>query len=189
MTLPLRVPYAKYVALPTWNGQHWDVRIEDYDERHRSDTTACRLGQVRFTTRTTLGVLYGYPPSLDMVWVEPILPPEAETALAHAGSQPTPEPAKVATAAAALRDMGLCRHDIALVLSDRGLPDPLPSPVEAGPDPGVFGLHRSQDVASSTCCQPGTVADGVQGMDALVLALVADDDNRCSVCIPAYWAP
>lgn len=33
----------KYWAIATWNGKQWDVRIEDYDQRHRGDTVADNL--------------------------------------------------------------------------------------------------------------------------------------------------
>lgn len=117
----MKVPYAKYVAIPTWDGQQWQVRIEDYDYEYRGDTTAVRLAQVGPKASDLLGASFGIYPHPIEVSVEPHLPEQVEAALQDAKARGPHATRQVDAIVAGLRQTNMSGHDIAALLAERAL--------------------------------------------------------------------
>jgi hypothetical protein len=112
---------AKYWAITQWDGHQWLVRVEDYDEVHRGDTTARRLDQVAPNASAVLGAQFGCDSSLVEVAVEARLPDQLEDALQAAERYVAHAAIEVESFVAALRQTGLPGHDIATLLAVRSL--------------------------------------------------------------------
>lgn len=117
----MKPPGAKFVALASWDGQQWQVRVEDYDDVHRGDTTAGRLDEVPQSVRVFLiDQLMVYLPDLP-VWVEPQLPKPIQYALQVAEDYVAEAARQVEDIATALRQANVPGHDIAAILAERAL--------------------------------------------------------------------
>lgn len=111
----------KYWALATWDGQCWQIRIEDYDEIHRADTTAQTLAEVGPIASTVLAVMFGCHPDHVEMSVEARLPDTVTTSLRAAEglvAQATPH---VQSAVIGLRHAHVPDRDIATILAARPL--------------------------------------------------------------------
>jgi hypothetical protein len=149
MSHTLKVPYAKYVALPSWDGQQWAIRVEDYDYIHRGDTTARRLDQVAYATSVLLAFQFGCHPSHMRVSVEPCLATEIDDALDRAAAHSGHPASEIKAVAAALRQANMCRHDIALLLAERGVQQAPSRPLLIGnTEIAGEGLHHWPDVTA-----------------------------------------
>jgi hypothetical protein len=190
----VKIAHAKYVALPSWDGQKWQVRVEDYDYRHRGDTTAGRLDQVAPNARLLLGAQFGCHPDLLEVSVEPALPEEIENALQVAEGYVAEAARHVDAVVAAMGQANVCGHDVAAVLDERSLHAAPQRPLLIpNSELAAYGLSRRRDVIAVewpddrvvlTCCRacveidPGPWERQPDGTSAAVYA----SDRRCDVC-------
>lgn len=152
----------KYWAIAHWDSteRQWWVRIEDWDDHHRGDTTAPTLGQVAVNASMVLATLIGF---LVPVTVEAHLPDEIagtvqgiERLIADAARQ-------LDTVVGALRQAGMSGHDIAAFFAARPL--------------------------SVTACQallvPNTeiAARGLRGRpEVIAIEWTNDEDELCTYC-------
>lgn len=190
----MKIPYAKYVALPSWDGQQWQVRVEDYDYQHRGDTAAGRLDQVGPNASVLLAAQFGCEPSQVTVSVEPELPKEIDHALQVAEGHVAEAARQVEAVVMALRRGNMCGHDVALLLAERVLraaPErPLLIP---NSEIGSYGLSRRPDVVAVewpdqqvvlTCCRrcvesnPRAWENHPDGTSAAVY----EPRRRCDMC-------
>jgi trans-aconitate methyltransferase len=111
----------KYWAIATWNGQQWDVRIEDYDERHRGDTQADNLELVTKNASAILAFEFGCHPDHLTLGREIRLPAPVAEALDAAEGFIASAAACLCGANTALRQAGVPEADIATLLAERKL--------------------------------------------------------------------
>ncbi|MGH9213049.1 MAG: hypothetical protein ACRD2C_20615 [Acidimicrobiales bacterium] len=112
---------AAYIAVPSWDGQQWQVRVQDWNDQHRGDTSAPRLDQVAPNAALLLGARFGCDPDLLAVSVEPELPKEIEHAFEVAEAYFAQGANDVEAAITALRQIDVCGHDIAAIVGERDL--------------------------------------------------------------------
>jgi hypothetical protein len=111
----------KYWALATWDGQQWQVRIDDHNEMHRADTTASTLAEVGPIASMVLAALFGCHPDHIAVSVEARLPDTVTTSLRAAEglvAQATPH---VQSGITGLRHQRVRDSDITTILAARPL--------------------------------------------------------------------
>lgn len=112
---------SKYFAVASWNGRCWDVRVMDYDDRHRASTTAERLEYVQQNASAVLGFEIGCLPEQVNVPVQVVLPetvgPFMDTAERHVAIAST----CLGTVVDLLKQHGMPHEDINALLSMRAL--------------------------------------------------------------------
>lgn len=191
----MRPPGAKYVAFPTWDGQQWQVRVEDDDDEYRGDTSGGRLDEVPDSVRVFLaGQLGVYIPDMP-VWVEPQLPDQVEHALQHAEGLVRHAAKEVDTVVAALLQAGMFGHDIAALLAERSLQD-LPQRPLLIPNSEIaaHGLAHRPDVIAVqwpdtdvvlTCCRTCIETNRRPWQnepDGTSAAIYEERTVRCDIC-------
>jgi hypothetical protein len=154
----VKAPDARFFALASWDGQQWEVRVEDHDDVHRGDTTAGYLDEVPDSVRVVLiDQLGGYVPDLP-VWVEPQLPKPIQYALQIAEDHVADAARQVEDVATALRQANVPGHDIAAILAERALyaapQRPLLIP---NCEIAAYRLGRRPDVAAVEWPERGTM--------------------------------
>ena len=112
---------AKYWGVATWNGQQWDVRIEDYDQGHRGDTTADNLELVTKNASAILAFDFGCHPDHLAIGREIRLPVPIDDCLNAAEGFVASAADCLQGALSALQQAGLTKADIATVLAERKL--------------------------------------------------------------------
>ncbi|MGH9209201.1 MAG: hypothetical protein ACRD2C_00800 [Acidimicrobiales bacterium] len=190
----MKVHNAKYVALPSWDGQQWLVRVEDYDYVHRGDTTAGRLEQVGPNASLLLAAHFGCDPSHVRVSVEPQLPKEIEHALQVAEGHVADAARHVDAVVAALRQADMSGHDIAALLTERALQAAPQRPLLIpNSEIATYGLDRRPDVIAVewpdvevglTCCRACVEANHRpwESWPDGTSAAVYDARVRCDIC-------
>lgn len=112
---------SKYLAVASWNGRLWDVRMLDYDDRQCAITTAERLVAVQQNASAMLGARIGCLPEQVMVQVEVALPdtvvPFVDTAERHVALASS----CLGTVVDILKQHGMTREDISALLTMRAL--------------------------------------------------------------------
>lgn len=197
----MRIPGATYVARPSWDGQQWQVRVEDYDDVHRGDTTAGRLDQVGPKAAALLAAQFGCLPSHLRVSVEPELPKPIAYALQVAEDSVAAAARQVEDVATALRQGNVPGHDVAAILAERALyAAPRRPLLIPNAEIAAYGLsHRPEVVAIEwperetvfTCCRTcvewrsGPWQNQREGTSALVY----DARGRCDLCGQDLAAP
>ena len=119
----------KYAALAAWNGQWWDFRVMDYDDRPRLDATAERLEDVATKAAAALAAQFGCQPEQLTVSVEVVLPDEIAPFLDTAERHVALASTSLGPVVDVLRARRMRGHDIAALLAMRALT------VTAGPQP------------------------------------------------------
>lgn len=119
----------KYLALAAWNGRWWDVRVVDYDDRLRVQTTAERLEDVGTNAAASLAGQFGCKPEQLTVPVKVVLPDEVTPFLDTAERHVALAGTSLGPVVEVLRRQGMRGQDIAAVLAMRALT------VTAGPPP------------------------------------------------------
>jgi hypothetical protein len=190
----VKIPYAEYVALPSWDGQQWQVRIEDYDYVHRGDTTAGRLEQAGPNASLLLAAHFGGAPSHVTVSVEPQLPKEIEHALQIAEGYVAEAVRHLEAAVTALRQAEMSGHDIAALLAVRTLRAATQRPLLIpNTEIATYGLSRRPDVLAVewpdrevvfTCCRSCVETNRLpwQSWPDGTSAAVYDARGRCDLC-------
>lgn len=117
----MKIPNAKYVAIPSWDGQQWRIRIEDYDGVHRGETTAVRLEQVARAASRWLNASFGIYQYPFEVSVEPRLPEQVDGALEVADAHVAKATREVEAVVTGLRQAHMSGQDIAALLAERAL--------------------------------------------------------------------
>lgn len=111
----------RYWAIATWNGEQWDVRIEDYDERHRGDTQADNLELVTKNASAILAFDFGCHPDHLAFGREIRLPAPIDDCLNAAEGFVASAADSLQGALSALRQSGVPEADIATLLAARKL--------------------------------------------------------------------
>jgi hypothetical protein len=111
----------KYWALATWDGERWQVSIDDHSDMHRADTTAPTLAEVGTIASRVLAAMFGCHPDHIAVSVEARLPETVTASLRAAEGLVAQAAPHVQSAVIGLRHERLPDSDIAVILAARPL--------------------------------------------------------------------
>lgn len=191
----MKVPYAKYIAIPTWDGEQWQVRIEDYDYEHRGDTIAVRLMRVAPRASALLSATFGVYPHPIKVSVEPHLPEQVEAALQDAEGQGPNATRHLDAIVAGLRQTNMSGDDIAAILAERALTAAPSQPLVIANSeiathglshhPGVLAVESVDGDTVLTCCRicaEGNPHRWVSRQPDGTSAAVYEPCGRCDLC-------